>query len=704
MHKWWARRLGSVFRAILLYTLADSSLEGWDGNPKSLWQFYARDVTMEPKTVLDPMMGGGTTIVESLRFGCRVIGGDLNPVAWFVVKKQVEDLDPKLLEQSMKKLDDDLGDELRRHYVTKCPVCGRDAEGLYYFHTKMVSCPDCGRELPLVRDFFLARSRREEGDVVVCPSCWNVFETPDAEKHTSCPQCSNEFVPKKCGHVRGRSFRCCGKECESHSIVDHIQKNGRPSERMYAVEFYCPHCDDEEDSRLKNGRGYKTSDDQDIQLLEAAREEFEKIGHNLPIPDTRIPDGVETRRALNHQYNRFRDMFNKRQLLNLGKIYRWILQEENANLREFLILAFSNCLKYNNMFCKYNGTRGFITDIFRTHSFSPSMAPVECNCYDITKGRGSFSAFVNLVIEGKEYCMNPFERHFHHGQMKKTRTETPISGNVVGSYKQLESPGDTLLMCSSSAHLEIPDSSVDIVVTDPPYADNVMYSELSNFFYVWLKIGLGSDYDEFGSALVPWESEVIANRVQNKSPDDFLDGLRSILEETNRVLKENGILVFTFHHKSLDAWSSVLQAVLDAGFFIRTIYPVRSEMKASTHFLGKSNIKYDVIIVCKKRKEKGESITWAELASEIQSSATHLMKRMNSSGEDLGRLDRYVIAVGKCLELYSQYYPQVIEEQMPVDVRTAVERIENWTLDIGFRRTGVVVEDQGLQESPQSES
>ncbi len=685
MHKWWARRLGSVFRAILLYTLADSSLEGWGGNPETLWQFYARDVNMEPKVVLDPMMGGGTTIVESLRFGCRVIGGDLNPVAWFVVKKQVEDLDTRLLEQSLKKLDNDLGDDLRRYYVTQCPVCGRDAEGLYYFYTKMVSCPDCGKELPLLKDFVLARSRRGKGDVVVCPGCWGVFETSDAQKRTSCPQCSNTFFPKKAGHVRGRSFSCLGKKCGSHSIVNHIRENGRPSEKLYAVEFYCPHCDKEGNERFKNGRGYKASDVQDTQLLGAARKEFKRVGERLPIPDTHIPDGVETRRALNHRYERFRDMFNERQLLNLGKIYRWILREKRTNLREFLILAFSNCLKYNNMFCKYNGTRGFITDIFRTHSFSPSMGPVECNCYDTTKGRGSFTAFVNLVIEGKEYCMNPFERHFHNGQMEKTPMETPIYGRVVTSHKKLENPSDVLLLCGSSSHLEVPDCSVDIVVTDPPYADNVMYSELSNFFYVWLKIGLDGDYKEFESILVPWEEEVIANRVQDKSPGDFLDGLRGVLQETNRVLKEEGTLVFTFHHRSLDAWSSVLQAVLDAGFFIRTIYPVRSEMKASTHFLGKNNIKYDMIIVCKKRKGQRDDISWHQLASEIRSSATRLMKRMDSYGEDLGRLDRYVIGVGKCLELYSKHYPQVMAGAMTVDVATAVEKIEDWIFDIGFQ-------------------
>lgn len=88
MHKWWARRLGSVFRPILLYSLADENMKVvenddemfsgrvWDGDPKSLWDFYLEDVDFSGKVVLDPFFGGGTTIVEALRMGCNVVGSE----------------------------------------------------------------------------------------------------------------------------------------------------------------------------------------------------------------------------------------------------------------------------------------------------------------------------------------------------------------------------------------------------------------------------------------------------------------------------------------------------------------------------------------------------------------------------------------------------------------------------------------------------
>ena len=671
MHKWWARRLGSVFRTILLYSLAEKK------KPNSLWKSFSEDVDLRGKVVLDPMMGGGTTVIEALKLGCKVIGGDINPVSWFIVKKQVEDIDPELLRASLVKLERDLGPELRKYYKTSCPECEKTAEAIYYFYHKVGVCSECAKDIPLMRNFFIAKNPKGEGDYVICPQCWNVFETQNARKSSKCTNCNTKFTPTDVSFSKGRRYTCTDHTCgQSQKIVHSVRESGSFKERMYAIEFYCKYCDDSSNKQLAKGRGYKAADEKDRKMLEEATTEYEKDGHGLPIPDVLIPLGVETKRALNHGYKKFSDMFGPRQLLNLGKIYSWILQIEDWNLKEFLILAFSNSLKYNNMFAKYNATRGFITDIFRTHSFSPSMSPVEASCYDTPKGRGAFTAFVNLVIEGKEYCRTPFERIHDGSSMKKVKLSHQKPWKIAENYQKLMVDSDVLLRCGSSENIRVPDGVVDVVVTDPPYYGNVMYSELSNFFYVWLRIALKDQYDIFEDELVPHEKEVIENRYQGKGKEEFIDGLTRVFTESNRILSKDGIMVFTFHHKKKEAWGALLRTVLDSGFYIVTTYPVRSEMKASTHLHDLENIVYDMILVCRKKEVDGTSKSWNSIKSSINRSVQKMVKQLEKEGEAPTQADTFAMILGKSLELYSKHHPQVMEDGEVIGPEHALETID----------------------------
>jgi putative DNA methylase len=677
MHKWWARRLGSIFRSIILYSLADEKLTSWDQKPENLWEYYSQDIQLQGKIVLDPMMGGGTTVVEALRLGCKVVGGDLNPVAWFIVKKSVEDIDPELLRQALIDIDRDLGNALRKYYRTTCPECGNEAEGIYYFYYKEVPCPNCANVVPLMRNFLLSKSFTKQEDYVVCPSCWNVFQTKSAKKVTKCPKCAEKFIAIKRGFTFGRKFKCREDSCGKHSIVKTIQSmKEKPKEKLYAIEFYCKHCDSINNKKLKNGRGYKAADERDYELLKEATEEFLRVGDSLPIPRSSIPNGVETKRAQNHGYRYFKDLFNSRQLLNLGKIYRWILDISDQNLKEFMILAFSNCLKYNNMFAKYNATRGFITDIFRTHSISPSLTPVEANCYDTTKGRGAFTAFVELVIEGKEYCRLPFERIIDGKSKKKVIFHTKIEGKLAESYSDFNDNANVLLQCGSSESLPVPDSSVDAVITDPPYFGNVMYSELSNFFYVWLRLGLKKKYHEFQPEYVPWKEEVIENRVQTKGQKEYVQGLVKVFSESHRVLVPDGILAFTFHHTKFAAWGALLEALLASELYITATYPVRSEMRASTHLYEMENISYDMVFVCRKQTASNDTITWSNLRTSVVHSFDETTRDLQVNGQSTSLQDLFAIILGKWLQLYSRYYPNVTRENNRVNPDLALSLIE----------------------------
>ena len=190
MHKWFARRASCVFRAILLGALKPASDP--DGTPTDLMAEFYKDHTHDPdtagKVVLDPFMGGGTTVVEALRLGCGVIGIDLNPVAWFIVKTEVEPIDLEELQAAFQHLGErpvawnggrPIRESLLGLYKTEAEP-DVEADVIYTFWVKHAICtdPNCRREVPLFDDYIIARKTptvRYYPDVT-CPQCKKLYD------------------------------------------------------------------------------------------------------------------------------------------------------------------------------------------------------------------------------------------------------------------------------------------------------------------------------------------------------------------------------------------------------------------------------------------------------------------------------------------------------------------------------------------------
>ena len=257
IHRWWARRLGSVFRMILL-----TSFTEWDELEKEaktrlgiglstdldeevnallrekmediLWErFYSKN-DFGGKIVLDPFMGGGATVVEALRLGLKPIGIDINPVAWFVTKKEVEPLDLDVFEQEFRKLEDGVGEKIKGYYKTHCPICEREKKVrknggyewtehenelvnvMYVFWVNKVRClnPTCKKDIHLFPSFRIAtKKNKKEGTIhtVFCPECRHIFKTKKHDVETRCPECGFEFNPDE-GYVSRGNYSCphCG--------------------------------------------------------------------------------------------------------------------------------------------------------------------------------------------------------------------------------------------------------------------------------------------------------------------------------------------------------------------------------------------------------------------------------------------------------------------------------------------------------------
>jgi len=667
IHKWWARRLGSIFRMIILATFLPQDI-----SEDELWQRFYRKTDLGGKIVLDPFMGGGTTVVEALKLGCRVIGIDIHPVAWFITKKEVEPLDIDKFKEAFKRLEERVAHKIKRYYKTICPKCFREADVMYVFWVKKVKCLRCGADVPLFNSFKLA-SIGKNLHVVFCPDCRGVFEVSDVNEEVMCPYCEKTFTPSK-GYAKGKHYLCpnCGHK---GVILKAVRKEGKvPSTEMFAIEYHCPSCQE---------RGYKKADDYDLELYLEAKNELERKRNRLLFPRQRIPDGYNTRQAKNFFYKFFYQMFNERQLLCLCMLLEEILRIEDENIREFMIITFSDCVNSNNMFCIYNIYARKIEPLFGLHAYYPKNMPVENNIWGTKLGRGTFVKYVKKTIRAKRYNIEPYEiKVTQEGKTKKIKVAEKVFALLVDNFDELlNKRGNAMLLAQTAEDLSfIPDGVVDAVITDPPYYDNVMYSEIADFFYVWQRLALKEKYECYCGEYSPRAREIIKNDAQGKDDSFFLRGLTRVFKECNRVLKDDGVLAFTFHHERSKAWASTLRAILEAHqeqgprFVITAIYPIRSEGRTGVHAGG---IRYDIIMVCKKTFEEPERISWEALKDRIHDKAKETLERLWLSGRELSDSDMFVIAMGKCLELYSKHYPNVFKDGKRVEIEEAVSDIDD---------------------------
>jgi putative DNA methylase len=177
IHKWWGRRLGGVFRAILISSFLDSKYDS------KFWDCYYNGFLLNEKVVYDPFMGGGTTIVEALRLGCKVVGCDINPVAWFVTKKEIDPFDEKKANTYFNNLNETVGKKIQKLYKTEC-LQGHSATVKYCLWIRQIRCKRCHEKKSLFNNFVIRDTNIER--VIVCPVCFDVLTTKSRKETLRC--------------------------------------------------------------------------------------------------------------------------------------------------------------------------------------------------------------------------------------------------------------------------------------------------------------------------------------------------------------------------------------------------------------------------------------------------------------------------------------------------------------------------------------
>ena len=329
----------------------------------------------------------------------------------------------------------------------------------------------------------------------------------------------------------------------------------------------------------------------------------------MKIPREEISEGYNTNQMRRYGYRYWYQMFNSRQLAALEMLFSAIRNVEDRASREALTLLASSCLELNSMFCGAKGLgTGAIRHVFSHHAFIPSKEPLEANVWGIHRSSGGFSTLYNeRLLRARAWASSPVERRFNGSSIVKVRIQGErLTGRAAADWDELQgTDANMLLLNHTSEQLsEIPDESVDFVVTDPPYADNVMYSELADYFYVWLRMALKDEYPNFSAPTPDDSREAVNNPGRGRDGAFYTRVLTNVFREVKRTLKPGGRMAFTFHHADEGAWRSLEQALVDAGYVIERWWPIFAEMESSVPLQGKENNGHlDIVFICARAGE-----------------------------------------------------------------------------------------------------
>jgi adenine-specific DNA methylase len=646
IHKWWAQRLGSVFRAILIAAFSPPDTDVFAA-------FYTRRRPSN-KVVFDPFMGSGTTVGEAIKLGFRAIGQDINPVCHFLVKNALAAHSRSKVLREFEAMEADTAPVLRHFYRTRITTGllseGFEADVLYYFWVMVLACPGCGQDVDLFgRRIFSqhAYPKKYPSCKALCPACGAISTVAHDAGEATCAECGATFNPQA-GTAQGQNARC--PKCRKSFAIAKTVKATKlpPRHRLYAKMVLLPDGE----------KQYQRITPDDVALFDEARRHL--LGRKDAYPVVPIEPGYNTNQALGYNYTHWHLMFNARQLLCLSILADRIRQIEEPRTRELFACLLSGCLEFNNMFASFKGEgTGAVRHMFAHHILKPERTPLEANLWGTPKSSGSFSTlFRSRILRSLDYQERPFEVRpvRQNGRAvgeKVVMTSQPIGVDVAETYADFARGGRAYLACGSSSKTDLPDGSVDAVVTDPPFFDNVHYSQLADFFHVWQRHLLGND------GVRTRQTTRSPDEVQQGEADAFEKRLGAVWRECCRVLRDDGLLIFTYHHSKPEGWRCVLHALTDGGFVIVAVHPIKAEMSvAAPKAQAKEPIDYDIIIVCRKRGKDGAllPLDFKSVLKEATADALAQAALLRTCKRPMSRNDARVILMSQVL-LYLSNQP-----------------------------------------------
>jgi len=688
LHIWWARRPLASSRATSYAALIPAPKNDVDWDKKrqfiielSKWENPLNPMLIEkakkdileandgePLKVLDPFAGGGAIPLETLRLGCETYAGEYNPVAVLILKctleypqkygkaKEVKE-DWGLLKGSSFK--NPLLEDVKRWGKWVLEEAKREIEKFYpqekdgsipvgYIWARTILCqnPACGAEIPLMRQFWLVK--KDNKKVSLKPFINNgrvefdIIENPD-------------FDPSK-GTVKGAVATCliCGSTVDANSTRKCFQE-GKAGQRMVAMVLHYP---------KRQGKTYRITTEKDLEVFKEAEKYLGDKRANLmeewgidPVPDEAIhtPDTKEYLPG-NLLYNftpillygmtKWGAIFNSRQKLALITFVEKVRQAHEKMLAE----------GYDKEYAK-----AVVSYLALGVNRLADKGSVLCRLISQTEAIGFTYGRQALPMLWDYIEMNPMK---HPSGWKIILEEILSNIKHCNSFQNIHAT----VIQSSATELHYPNNCFNAVFTDPPYYDNVPYSDLSDFFYVWLKRTVGDLYPElFSTPLAPKSKEIIAElpllRGMNKekaskvvkdikTQEDFEENLKKAFQEIYRVLKPNGITTIVYTHKSTSGWETLINSLLDSSLVITASWPIHTEMKARLRARESAALASSIYFVARKMERK-ETGWYNEIREEIKKYLYQKLERLWQEG--ISGADFFIAAIGSSIEIFGKY-------------------------------------------------
>ena len=621
--------------------------------------------------VVDPFAGGGSIPLEALRLGCEAFASDLNPVACLILKVMLEDIPrrgPGLADE-LRRVGGEIKAAAEKELADLYPPDPDGATPIAYLWARTVRCeaPDCGAEIPLLRSFWLCRKAKRKRALrprVVRSGSepprveFEIF-APDADREVGAGTVTRAKAACPCCHVVLPPERVRAQLADQRGGADAaFDDAGRRvgGARLTAVVTLRPG---------ETGRHYRLPTDADYAAVRTAQarlaamlDEWSAGGKEglCPVPDEPTPAGGGSGAGRAFSVQRYGmlqwdDLFTARQKATLA-CFGHLPNSPSPNFHALLAMVLSRCADYGS-----SGVVWAQEGEFVAHTFGRQALPIVwdfAEAVQLADSSGNFDGAIGWVARVIDIV------------------ETSLSKSATGQVQ-----------AADAVNHPLPDQAAGVWFTDPPYYDAIPYSDLSDFFLVWLKRALPDhpllrDPFDPDNPLSPKTREAVQDETKTcdgrvKDRAFFEDTMGRTFAEGRRVLHEDGVGSVVFAHKTTEGWEALLAGLIRGGWTITGSWPIATERPGRLRSQDSAALATSVHLICRPRPADAPVGDWADVLRALPPRVGEWMARLQ--GEGVRGADLVFACIGPALEIFSRHPSVETAEGREVGLAEYLEKV-----------------------------